>query len=142
MGASNFFGLSQCCVFAFRPGSVLKGCNRDWRGSAWMGSGAVSEGLRTASFAHPGASSRKHHDGRDTGFRFLPSGCGGVFGCDTPCSTTALAARQCPIMRTARSKRRSTTPSRTRSDMDRVCRMLGISLSRTRYDSIEVAGSN
>ena len=34
-----FFGLSGFCGFAFRPGSMLKGCNRDWGGFGRLANG-------------------------------------------------------------------------------------------------------
>ena len=46
----GFFGLIRFCVFAFRPGSALEGCNQDCRGSAWIGHGSVSEYPRTAAY--------------------------------------------------------------------------------------------
>ena len=44
---------------------------------------------------------------------------------------TALAARQCSIVRDTRSKRRYALPSKTTPDMDRICRTLGLPMSRT-----------
>ena len=44
---------------------------------------------------------------------------------------TALAARQCSIVRDMRSKRRYALPSKTTPDMDRICRTLGLPMSRT-----------
>ena len=46
---------------------------------------------------------------------------------------TALAARQCSIVRDMRSKRRYALPSKTTPDMDRICRTLGLPMSRTPY---------
>ena len=46
---------------------------------------------------------------------------------------TALAARQCSIVRDTRSKRRYALPSKTTPDMDRICRTLGLPMSRTPY---------
>ena len=44
---------------------------------------------------------------------------------------TALAGRQCSIVRDTRSKRRYALPSKTTPDMDRICRTLGLPMSRT-----------
>ena len=44
---------------------------------------------------------------------------------------TALAARQCSIMRDTASNRRFAVPSTTTPDMDRICRTLGLPMSRT-----------
>ena len=46
---------------------------------------------------------------------------------------TALAARQCSIMRDTASNRRFAVPSTTTPDMDRICRTLGLPMSRTPY---------
>ena len=46
---------------------------------------------------------------------------------------TALASRQCSIVRDTRSKRRYALPSKTTPDMDRICRTLGLPMSRTPY---------
>ena len=46
---------------------------------------------------------------------------------------TALAARQCSIMRDTKSERRYALPSATTPDMERICRTLGLPLSRTPY---------
>ena len=46
---------------------------------------------------------------------------------------TALAARQCSIVRDMRSKRRYALPSKTTPDMDCICRILGLPMSRTPY---------
>ena len=46
---------------------------------------------------------------------------------------TALGDRQCSIVRDTRSKRRYAFPSTTTPDMDRICRTLGLPLSRTPY---------
>ena len=45
----------------------------------------------------------------------------------------ALAARQCSIMRDMRSKRHYALPSKTTLDMDRICRTLGLPLTRAPY---------
>ena len=45
----------------------------------------------------------------------------------------ALAARQCSIIRDAKSGRRFALPSRTTPDMERICRTLGLPRSRTPY---------
>ena len=42
-------------------------------------------------------------------------------------------ARQCSIVRDTRSKRRYALPSKTTPDMDRICRTLGLPMSRTPY---------
>jgi len=42
-----------------------------------------------------------------------------------------LAVRQCSIMRDMRAKRRFAIPSKTTPDIDRICRTLGLPLSRT-----------
>ena len=46
---------------------------------------------------------------------------------------TALAARQCSIMRDTRSKRRFALLSNTTPEMERICRALGLPLSRAPY---------
>ena len=46
---------------------------------------------------------------------------------------TALSARQCSIMRDTKSERRYALPSTTTPDMERICRTLGLPLSRTPY---------
>ena len=46
---------------------------------------------------------------------------------------TALAARQCSIMRDIRSKRRFALLSNTTPEMERICRALGLPLSRAPY---------
>ena len=46
---------------------------------------------------------------------------------------TALAGRQCSIMRDTSSKRRFAIPSKTTPEMERICRTLGLPLARTPY---------
>ena len=46
---------------------------------------------------------------------------------------TALSARQCSIMRDTKSERRYALPSTTTPDMERICRTLGLPMSRTPY---------
>ena len=46
---------------------------------------------------------------------------------------TALAGRQCSIMRDASSKRRFAIPSKTTPEMERICRTLGLPSARTPY---------
>ena len=46
---------------------------------------------------------------------------------------TALATRQCSILRDTRSELRFTTPSQTPPDVGRICRILALPLSRMPY---------
>ena len=46
---------------------------------------------------------------------------------------TALATRQCLILRDTRSELRFTISSQTPPDMGRICRILGLPLSRKPY---------